>query len=125
MKIKLPLGESRFERELVGQLERALELLNQYAQVPAGGLTGNVLAKSGVRDYDMGWRTMRSGTATLATGTASVTLSPAEADTSYQVLLTPNANETVYVSAKATGSFTITSSNGASTASVDWLLVRP
>lgn len=125
MKIKLPLGESRFERELVGQLERSLELLNQYAQVPAGGIDGEFLVKTGDRDYELGWGTMRSGTATLSAGTATVTLSPVVGLTAYQVLLTPQANETVWVTGKGSSNFTINSSNGASTASVDWLLVRP
>lgn len=124
MKVRLPLGESRWERELTSTLERALDLLNQYAQVPAGGLSGQVLSKGTDRDYDLAWRTIRSGTVTLVGGTATVTLSPAEADAAYQVLLSSNANETMRWSAKTTGGFTVTSSNGASTATVDWVLIR-
>lgn len=125
MKVRLPLGESRWERELTGTLERALDLLNQYAQVPAGGLSGQVLSKGTDRDYDLAWRTIRSGTVTLVGGTATVTLSPAEADANYQVLLSSSAaGETMRWGSKAAGSFVINSSNGSSTAAVDWVLIR-
>lgn len=124
MKIRLPIGTTDWERRLTATLERALDLLNQYAQIPAGGLTGQVLTKSTDRDFETGWRTIRTGTVTLSGGTASVTLSPAEADAAYQVFLSSGVNETMRWGAKAAGGFTVTSSNAASTATVDWLLVR-
>lgn len=64
------------------------------------------------------------GTATLASGTASVTLYPEEPDDAYEVFLSSGVNETLYVTGKTKGGFTVNSSNGASTASVSWLLVR-
>lgn len=65
------------------------------------------------------------GTATLASGTAAVVFPfLAEPDASYRLFLSGNANETLRWGNKATTGFTITSSNGASTATVDWLLVR-
>lgn len=119
MKVKLPLTGSPNER-----IERAFTQINSNAQVPAGGLTGEILAKKSNKGFDLTWRRLRSGTTSLSAGSAVVNLAPAEEDTAYQVILTPRVNETVYVSAKAAGSFTISSSNGASTASVDWVLLR-
>lgn len=49
---------------------------------------------------------------------------PVEADASYYVSLSGSANETFWVTAKATTGFTINSSNAASTATVDWHLIR-
>lgn len=119
MRVKLPQSESPNAR-----IERAFTQINANAQVPSGGLAGEVLAKSSNKGFDLTWRRLRSGTASLTAGAATVSLSPAEEDTAYQVILTPRANETIWVSAKATGSFTISSSNGASTVSVDWVLLR-
>lgn len=64
------------------------------------------------------------GTITLAAGTATVAFSIKEPDTNYLVQISGNANETFYWSAKATGGFTITSSNAASTAVVNWIIGR-
>jgi hypothetical protein len=66
----------------------------------------------------------QKGTATLASGTATVTLSPAQADTFYYVVLTSSTTETLTVGSKTTTSFTITSSNGSSTAKVDYIVLR-
>lgn len=65
-----------------------------------------------------------AGTKTLASGTATVTLSPAEPDVNYRIVLSGNAGETFYWGSKGTGGFTINSSNAASTAIVDWFIVR-
>ena len=64
------------------------------------------------------------GSVTLSSGTASVSFGTAEPDSSYYVVVTGNAAETFYVTSKATSGFTITSSNGSSTANVDWILIR-
>lgn len=48
----------------------------------------------------------------------------AEADANYTVTISGNVNETFWVTAKATGGFTIHSSNATSTATVDWQLIR-
>jgi hypothetical protein len=64
-----------------------------------------------------------SGTAVLAAGTVTVNITT-EHDAAYRVNLTGDANETFRVSAKAVSSFTITSSNGASTANVDYKVFR-
>jgi hypothetical protein len=65
------------------------------------------------------------GSKVLAAGTGAVTFSTAEDDANYRVQLTGNANETFYVApGQTTGGFTINSSNGASTATVNWLIYR-
>lgn len=65
------------------------------------------------------------GSATFATAaTVSVTFSTAEPDTTYFVSISGNANETFWVTSKATGGFTLNSSNATSTAVVDWHLIR-
>jgi hypothetical protein len=67
----------------------------------------------------------QSGEATLVAGTVTVTLSPIEPNAAYHILLTGDiTGETFKWSSKTATTFTITSSNGASTATVDWLLVR-
>lgn len=65
-----------------------------------------------------------TGTATLASGTASVSFGTAQPNTSYQILLTGDTAETFTWASKATGGFTINSSNGSSSANVDWFVVR-
>lgn len=66
-----------------------------------------------------------NGSATLVSAaTVLVTLTTAQPDTNYRVTLTPNANETVWVTNKTTAGFTVHSSNATSTASVDWMLTR-
>jgi hypothetical protein len=69
-------------------------------------------------------RNGKSGTATLAAGTKAVTIEPDEPDSNYQIVLTGNTAETFTWASKATTGFTINSSVGGSTASVDWLIVR-
>jgi hypothetical protein len=64
------------------------------------------------------------GSVTLVAGTASVSFSVAEPDTSYFLALSGSAAESFGWSAKATTGFTVTSSNVASTATVNWLLIR-
>jgi hypothetical protein len=64
------------------------------------------------------------GSVTLSGGTANVTFGTAEPDASYFPFLSSSANEIFRWSALGTGGFTITSSNGASTATVYWLIVR-
>ncbi len=77
-----------------------------------------------------------SGTATLSlnlrgndtfvtSGTKAVTFAnPAEPDTSYEIFLGTQLNETFWVTSKTTSGFTLNSSNASSTATVGWLLVR-
>jgi hypothetical protein len=66
------------------------------------------------------------GTATLegATGTKAIVFNAALADASYQVTVTGGANETFYVTSKATTGFTINSSNATSTATVDYVVSK-
>ena len=56
--------------------------------------------------------------------TTTVTFSTAEADASYFVTVTGNANETFWIENKLNTGFTIRSSNASSTATVDWMLIR-
>lgn len=67
-----------------------------------------------------------TGTATLSSGTATVTLASAEPNNSYFLQLTggsSTANQ-LWATAKTTAGFTINSATTSSTAVVDWLLVR-
>ena len=65
------------------------------------------------------------GTATFATAaTVAVTFGTAEPDANYYLVITGDTGETYSWSSKATTGFTITSSNGSSTAVVDWVLIR-
>ena len=78
-----------------------------------GGLSGTTAHANNLR-----------GTATLSGGTVNVSFAVAEVNAAYFLFLSGDTNETFNWSAKATGGFTITSSNGSSTAKVDWLLIR-
>jgi len=65
------------------------------------------------------------GSVTFATAaTAAVSFGTNEPNATYYVALSGSANETFWVTSKATTGFTINSSNGSSTATVDWLLIR-
>jgi hypothetical protein len=67
----------------------------------------------------------RRGAATLATGAASVSFGGlSEPDANYDVLLETGVAESLSVTGKSATGFSITSSNGASTAVVNWRLVR-
>ncbi len=87
-------------------------------------VTGNTTITGGLTvtgprygpDYVPNWE----GTVTLSAGTATVTFASATADTRYAVQLTGDAAETFYWSSKTVNGFTINSSNGSSTANVDW-----
>jgi Pectate lyase superfamily protein len=69
---------------------------------------------------NIGYRTTARGTVSLVAGTANVAFPTNFPAATFSVILTGNANETFRWSAKAVGGFTITSSNVASIASVDW-----
>lgn len=87
-------------------------------------VTGKAMAGRALYSGAGAWSASRSGTAVLAAGTATVALSPTEPDALYHLILSGNVAETFTWASKATGSFVINSSNGSSTASVDWVLVR-
>ena len=65
-----------------------------------------------------------AGSVTLAGKTSAVTLAVAEADTSYQIMLSGDADENFFWTSKATTGFTINSSWSSSTANVDWCIMR-
>jgi hypothetical protein len=66
-----------------------------------------------------------SGTVTLASGTSTApAISPNEQDAGYRISLSGDAAETFTWASKAVGGFTINSSNGSSTANVDWVVYR-
>lgn len=56
--------------------------------------------------------------------TATVTFATAEPNANYFVAISGNANETFWVTSKSSIGFTLRSSNGSSTATVDWIIVR-
>jgi Pectate lyase superfamily protein len=65
-----------------------------------------------------------AGTAILSEGVATVSFTVPQPYTGYLVLITGSAGETYSVSDKAMSGFTISSNNPASTASVDWMVLR-
>jgi Pectate lyase superfamily protein len=65
-----------------------------------------------------------AGTVVLASGAAVVSFGVPRFDTNYMVLVTGNQSEILTVTNKTTSGFTITSSNAASAAAVDWMSVR-
>ena len=73
-----------------------------------------------------GFQTLNTqkGSVTLASGTGTVTLPTTLPDNSYSVAVSTGVNETIRVTGKATTGFTVTSSNGSSNATVDWIVVR-
>lgn len=89
-----------------------------------GRLRGVEFAAIGIEGK---WRGIgyRSGRATLAAGTVTVSLGFTMPSSAYSVLVSGYANETVYVSAKTTTTFTIASSNAASTGQVEYLVIAP
>lgn len=64
------------------------------------------------------------GSVTLSTGAATVVFATPEANTSYYVSLAGNADEVFRWANKTVNGFDIVSSNGASTATVDWKIAR-
>lgn len=72
------------------------------------------------------WAEIASGEATLAAGAAAVTFGTPQQqpNANYKIILSGDAAETFSFSARATGGFTINSSNGSSTAKVCWRAFR-
>lgn len=78
-----------------------------------------------LREYEVLELTGLAGTVTFAgAATATVTFTFPQPDTSYYIALGGGANETFWWSAKATTGFTMNSSNAASTASVNYMVMR-
>lgn len=71
------------------------------------------------------WMTLgfKRGRVTLSSGTTAVSLGYTAPSTAYHVLVSGYANETYWVSNKTTSGFNINSSNGASAAQVEYILV--
>lgn len=65
-----------------------------------------------------------AGTVTLSAGTFVVAFGTAEPDTNYTIGLSWNTNEVIWWTSKTTSGFTLLSSNGSSSAVVDWHLLR-
>ena len=62
--------------------------------------------------------------ATAATHTVTFAAARAEPDSSYQIIVSGDVNETFFVTSKLTTGFTLNSSNSSSTANVDWMILR-
>ncbi len=69
-------------------------------------------------------RNLRGSVTFAGAGTATVTFAVNEADASYYIAGSGNANETFWITGKGTTGFTVNSSNAASAATYDWVLVR-
>lgn len=58
MKLTLPrerVWSVDFQDRLNGEIERAFARFNEFAQVPIGGTSGQVLSKSTDRDLELTW----------------------------------------------------------------------
>ena len=58
MSLRLPLEErwtKAYQSAINGMIERAVNKLNEFALVRAGGSTRQVLAKASARDFDLAW----------------------------------------------------------------------
>lgn len=109
-------------RLLHSSASNALTFLEENSANTGGGF--HALNINGISNTTTRAENLR-GTATFATAaTVSVSFGTAESDTSYFIVLSGNANETFYWSSKTVSGFTINSSNGSSTATVDWMIVR-
>jgi hypothetical protein len=93
--------------------------LEHTRRVDAAGLQVEMFNESGMVVGTVLVPSSLSGTATLEAGIANITLAP-RLNANYKISLSSNANEIMRWSSKATTGFTITSSNAASRASVDW-----
>lgn len=69
-------------------------------------------------------RTAYQGTGLLSAGTLAVTFGTAAINASYIVLVTTEGADHVHVGSRATTGFTITSSNGADTSRVYWMVLH-
>ena len=94
----------------------------------AGSKVGAAVAAAGTLPSGLGkgysTLNMERGSVTLSGGTTSVTLPTTLPDNAYSVAVTTGVNETIRVTGKSTTGFTVTSSNGSSSAAVDWIVVR-
>lgn len=93
-----------------------------YLDGPLSALASTGFAlQPGARLHRSGFN---AGTKVLASGAATVAFNAPQPDTSYLPFLSTDANETIRWGTKTTAGFTITSSNGASTANVNWQIMR-
>lgn len=90
----------------------------------AGAFKLNLAGIKGISASSTTYANNLRGSVTLSGGTGSVVFSEAEANTAYFITLAGNAAETFSWASKATGGFTINSSNASSTATVDWHIIR-
>ena len=97
----IPFAESELYRE---EMSAFLETLLQFTDA----------------DNEVEHQFTRAGTETLSSGTRAVTFTEALPTTAYSIALSGDENETFRWASKAVTGFTINSSNGASTADVDW-----
>jgi len=104
-----PLEDAR-NMELPDTVDRALRLLmfDQDGGVSVSSLLGVQVD-------------LEAGSETLVAGTIDISFAEAKVDSTYIVTLGGSVNETFWYSAKTINGFTITSSNAASTADVDWM----
>lgn len=98
-----------------------LQLVNNNAGSNKGGLVVDAISKSATLGKNL------SGQVTFASAaTATVTFAAdrQEPNANYSIILGGEANETFWVTSKATTGFTVNSSNSSSTATASWMLIR-
>jgi hypothetical protein len=98
----------------VGDQIMVLEPNNEASLVYTTGISGT----------EFNARNLRGSVTFTGAATKAVTFGTAESDTTYFVAISGNINETFWVTSKTTGGFTMNSSNAASVATVDWILIR-
>lgn len=125
-----PIGGARGARVMNGTASATVLQLNWSGTGNGSQIKGNGSASidiSSVRSISQTGTEAKNlrGSATFASAaTAAVTFATAEPDATYFISVAPNVNETIWVTSKATTGFALNSSNAASTAVVDWHLIR-
>ena len=93
----------------------------QLQAMPTNGFSWNAF----IRQLGFYILNQEAGQVTLASGTATVTFAHQQKDTGYYVSFSSDtAGETFEWASKTEAGFTVNSSNGSSTAKVDWLISR-
>jgi hypothetical protein len=108
---------------LLGWIRYSASGVLEFAGNSGDGIKAYVTSAGGISGTSTTAKNLR-GSCTFAGASCTVTFGVAEANATYYVALGCTADETFRWSAKGTGGFTITSSNGSSTATCDWILVR-
>lgn len=110
-------------------VQASMEGATLYSHIGASGSgvhTANLSLSGvvGISATKFSAQNLRGSHQFLGSGSVTAHLAFTEPDARYHVVATANANETIWVTGKTTTTFVLNSHNAASTATVDWILVR-